>query len=273
MIPLGPGPVPRTSSELDERLAAGLGRMLTAAHARLVTVESRVGADAAVEHVRIDVTGVDASAARDIDPGAVTSSVAAIVGALSVVGSPAVVRGLPVQLTAEAQNVPVTWNESADGPLWLSVEDSADAARPASARVDASTGVEDIERLVSNELGARLGGMGLALKGLSVDVQAVGARGLDLRSDATVGKSFLSAKVTVTARATVDDALTLTISNVDLTSGNPIVSALVSRADAMLAPWNGRRIDLTRYSFAGARLRDVEVSADDRIRVHAAFGA
>ncbi|MFD3446348.1 hypothetical protein ACFDTO_17275 [Microbacteriaceae bacterium 4G12] len=233
--------------------------------------------DGSISRVAADITGVDASSAKDIEPGRIASSTPATIEALSLIGSPALLRGLPVTLAAEAEHVPVTWNTSGDGALWLAVEDvgegtgGRDAA--ASARVDITAAIADLERLVADELSARLNDMGLSLKSLSVAVAALGTRGFDLRGDATVGKSFLSAKVTVTGRAEVDDALTMTISNVDLSSGNPLVAAVVSRADSMVAPWNGRRIDLATYSFAGARLQDVHVTVDSAIHLHARFGA
>jgi hypothetical protein len=282
VIPLGPGPVPTSADELGARLGAGLGRVLAHRSGSPVAVSAVPGADGAIDSALVDVTGADASSARDIDPGPIASSVASTVSSLSVAGSPAVVRGLPITLSAEASNVPITWNTTGDGSLWLAVEEPPGAASagaeggagaPASARVDASAAIADLDRLVAQELSARLGGMGLTLKGSSVSVAAIGTRGLDIRADATVGKSFLSAKATLTARAVVDDSLTLIISDVDLTSGNPLVAAVVSRADSMLAPWNGRRIDLAEYSFAGARLQDVQLSVDNAIRIHARFGA
>ncbi|WP_108250223.1 hypothetical protein [Planctomonas deserti] len=277
MIPLGPGPVPASADELGARLGAGLGRVLAPASGSPVPVNAEPGADGSISRVAADITGIDASSAKDIEPGPIASSTRATIEALSLTGSPAVLRGLPVTIAAEAEHVPVTWNTSGDGSLWLAVEDAATGASgqdaPASARVDVTAAVADLERLVADELSARLGGMGLSLKSLSVAVAALGTRGLDLRADATVGKSFLSAKVTVTGRAQVDEALALTISNVDLSSGNPLVAAVVSRADSMIAPWNGRRIDLATYTFAGARLRDVHVSVDSAIHLHARFGA
>jgi len=275
VIPLGPGPVPASADELGARLGSGLSRVLASRSGAPVAVSAVPGADGGVESALVDVTGVDASSAQDIDPGPVASSAAATVASLRVAGSPALVRGLPVTLAAEATNVPITWNTTGDGALWLAIEEPGAGAvsAPASARVDASAAVTDLDRLVARELSARLGGMGLTLKSSSVAVGALGTRGLDIRADATVGKAFLSAKATLTARAVIDDALTLTISDVDLTSGNPLVAAVVSRADAMLAPWNGRRIDLAQYTFAGARLQDVHLSVDTAIRVEARFGA
>jgi hypothetical protein len=273
VIPLGPGPVPATADELGARLGSGLARVLVPGWGSAIPVAADPGADGSIEGVWVDVTGVDASSAHDIDPGPITASVPATVGSLTVAGSPAILRGLPVTIAAEGEHVPIAWNTAGDGSLWLAVEDAQGRGAPASARVDVSAAVADLEQLVTAELSARLGGMGLTLKSVAVAVAAIGTRGLDLRADVTVGKSFLSAKVALTARAVVDDALVLTISDVDLTSGNPLVAALVSRADAMLAPWNGRRIDLTRYSFAGVRLQDVQVSVDAAIRVRARFGA
>jgi hypothetical protein len=272
VIPLGAGPVPTSADELGARLGAGLGRVLAPASGAAVPVAAEPGADGTVDGVWVDVTGVDASGARDIEPGPIVSTAPGTVRSLTIAGSPAILRGLPVTIAAEGEHVPIAWNTAGDGSLWLAVEDASGRGAPASARVDVSAAVADLERLVADEVSARIGGMGLTLKNVAVAVAAVGTRGLDIRSDVTVGKSFLSAKVTLTARAVVDDAMVLTISDVDLTSGNPLVSALVGRADAMLAPWNGRRIDLARYSFAGARLQDVQVGVNGSIRVTGRFG-
>src|SRR3712207_5429060 len=189
MIPLGPGPVPASAEELAARLGSGLGRVLAPGSGVAVPVDADPGADGGIDGVWVDVTGVDASSARDMDPGAIASSVPATVGTLTVAGSPAILRGLPVTLAAEAAQVPIAWNTAGDGSIWLAVEDAEDRGAPASARVDLSAAIADLERLVAQELSSRLGGMGLTLKSSSVAVAALGTRGLDLRAEATVGKS------------------------------------------------------------------------------------
>jgi hypothetical protein len=76
----------------------------------------------------------------------------------------------------------------------------------------------------------------------------------------------------VTATIRIDDDLTLRISDVALTSGNPIVAALVTPVAARLTPYNGRSVALGDYSFAGARLTSLDLDAGSSIRVNAAFG-
>ena len=277
MIPLGAGPVPADTNDFTERFASGLRRIFAGGRESPLRVDGKLQPPASVQRLDVTLTGVEVSSGRSDPPAAFTSSDPGLLVALTITAAPVLVRNLPVTLAAAAENVPVSWKRAADDALWLVFEKYTQGAEPASARLDASAEVVGIERLLAAEVEARVRYAGFVLKSFSMDVRsqgvrAEGVRGLSASADVTVGKSFLSATVTVAGKATINDALILTISEVGLSSANPIVGALVGPVNAKLRPWNGRTIDLTRYTFAGAHLRSVVVTLDSAIRVNARFG-
>jgi len=272
MIPLGPGPIPLTSAELRDRLADGLRRTLAPQSAAGFPVDADLVSAQAVAFFRVDITGVDISRAHDVTPRGITQTDAATLESLTVTGLPAMVRGLPVTLTADAANVPFTWVRVGDD-LWVNPEDGGDQTLPASAHIVASVEAGQLEQFLRAEIEQRVTERGFKLKGFTMDVVAEGPRGVSVRAEATVGKSILSAKVTVTGRAVIDESMTLVLSDIELSSGNPVVSAVIGQVSSRLAPWNDRRIDLASYTFAGARLQHVAVSVDSSVRVAASFGS
>jgi hypothetical protein len=270
MIPLGSGPMPSASEELSKRLTGGVRRVLGST---AVAVEAQLRSNALIDEIGVDLTGASLSTLHGDAVGAIESATPATIARLQVVGTPVVIRQLPVTVSATAHDLPVSWKRGSDGVLWLAAEESRDGADRATASLDASVEIAAMERAVHSELERRVKNVGFTLKSLTLHVQAVGKRGLSLRADATVAKSFLSAKVTVTGRAAISDSFMLTVSEVELTSGNPIIGALVAPVNSKLHAWNGRRVDLTQYTFAGARLQSLKLTVDSSVRLQAGFGA
>lgn len=277
MIPLGPGPIPASPAELAERLRMGIQRLFRLSASAPIGVDVGVSTEALIGHINVALTGLELSEGKGVSPRHVLSSTPFTIKNVAIVGSPVKLRSLDVTLLAEGTSLPVAWAEADDGELWI-VADASDgagsssAAQPPTAHVDASADVAELERAIGTELRARVADAGFTLKSHSLDIQAVGRRELLVRAEATVGKSFLSARVNVNAQAAIDDSMRLTISRVEITSSNPLVGALLGSVNAKLGPWNGRQIDLSDYTFAGARLREVELTVDSRIRVSARFG-
>ena len=280
MIPLGRGPVPTTAAELADRLGYGVRRILQVERGD-PRVDVRMSRDH-IDRIAIDITGLSTSGPATLTPGFGAADHPSVIDVLAIDGDPVGIRGVPVTLSAEGRGLPVAFRTTTLDDTWIVADDrspSGSATRPEGASaaaptawLEASARLDTVEDALRAELDQRARAHGFTLKSLALDVRSAGRRGITLRADATVGKSFLSAKVTATATVTIDDDLVLLVSNLALTSGNPLVTAILARARGPLDEWDGRRVDLTAYSFAGARLRDVELSADDAIRFRATFG-
>ena len=83
--------------------------------------------------------------------------------------------------------------------------------------------------------------------------------------EAQVKKSLLSATVEAGMKATVDDALGVTVSDVRVSSRNPVVGALLGAARSKVERYDGRRFDLVSELPAGLRLTDVSVTVGDDV--------
>jgi hypothetical protein len=279
MIPLGHQALPTTTTELGEAIEAGVRRVLRADTAaplavHVLTLPDENAVSGVLQAVHVDLSGVEVSGARDITPRTFTSWTPLLVQNLSVTGSPALVRALPVTLRVEASGLPLKQAIAEDGETWV-IADTDEVpvdGKPAEADLVASVTVDDIEQVSRQELERIVTARGFNLKKYALAIHPTGSRGISVEVDATVGKSLLSAKVSVTATIRIDDDLTLRISDVALTSGNPIVAALVTPVAARLTPYNGRSVALGDYSFAGARLTSLDLDAGSSIRVNAAFG-
>ena len=87
---------------------------------------------------------------------------------------------------------------------------------------------------------------GVTVSQLDVDLVSRGPRVLAVAVRARVRKGLLSASAQAHATATVDDDLVLTLSDVDVSSGNPIVAAMLAGARGRVDRVAARPIDLAR---------------------------
>jgi hypothetical protein len=280
MIPLGHQALPTTTTELGQVIEGGVRRLLRLDAAdpiavHVLTLPDPHAETGTVQAVHIDLSGAEVSRARDITPRTFASWEPLLVQNVSVTGSPTIVRSLPVTLRVEANGLPLQQAVAEDGERWIIADtDEAPAGgRPAAGDLIASAAIADIETVSRAELERIVTAKGFALKKYALAIRPSGSRGVTIEADATVGKSLLSAKVTVTATVRIDDDFTLRISDVALSSGNPIVAALVTPVGARLSPYNGRSFALGEHTFAGARLTSLDLDVDSAIRVTAAFGA
>jgi hypothetical protein len=273
MIPLGEGPVPATSAELQERIAGGVQRALAASSADGILVGASMESPQVVPLVAITLVDVTADSVPSLPAAGLPSLGRAVVGEVRVEAQRLRLRGVPVDVSASAADVPMAWRTAFDG-LWLLPDQKATTATAAGAPsgdLRLSVPVAALEDAVRAEVAREVESRGFSLKSFSLGIRQTGPNALELSSVATVGKAFLKATVTVTGRARIDESLALVVDGVGIASGNPIVSAFLGPVESRLAPWNGRRIESASYSFAGARLTEAELTVDSSVhlRVHA----
>src|SRR5690606_34315294 len=276
VLPLGTAPRPTTAVELLARLRPAVLDALGPA----VEGTDAVRLDAALDgpdatHLDVDVTAarvhasgtsVPPTPARHVED--VRSREDATLRRLRVAAHPLVVEGVPVDVTAEVEGVRFRWVEGTDGTLAVeAVEPDDDAPLSGHVRVAAPRDevVDTVRRIVATELHA----IGLALTALDVEVVARGPRSVSLRADARVRKGILSASVRATATAVVDERMVLTVRDVELSSRNPVVAALLVVARGELAKVEGRRVDLAADLPPGIRVADVRVEVGETLAVAA----
>ncbi|TDE92588.1 hypothetical protein EXU48_13665 [Occultella glacieicola] len=275
MFLLGPGPVPTTSEELERRLAAGLRELMGLAANTPIQVTASLADHGSIPSVRIDLSGVQirtSGSARN-EP-TFTDREPVLLGELHVSGSPISAEGVPLTAAAQVRNLPLAWRHTTDGDLWLWPDEEAGSEVTPDGHAEASAVLADVTAALKARGAAALVRRGFTLKDLTLDVRATTPKSATLRAEATVGKSILSAKAVLTGEASFDETSRMTVRNLKLTSGNPLVAALLTVAKRYTDEWDGRTVDLAQYAFAGARVRDVSISTEAGVvRVTASAGA
>jgi hypothetical protein len=270
LLPLGRAPRPTTDADLAGRVHQAVrdevGDRLTALD-RLRVTTALDGAD--VASLAVDLSGVTARV-RTRTPGASRKAwrpddrrpaEPGTVRALRVDAHPVVVEDVPVDVTAEAAGLRFAWVETGDDRLGVAAVEP-DGAHPVTGHVRVAVPQDAVvataRRVLTDELSAR----GLALASLDVDITSAGPRSVAVRAFARVRKGFLSASVHAVLAADVDDRSVLTVRELDVSSRNPAVAALLVAARRHVDELRGKAFDLTAGLPAGVRLGDLRLDVD-----------
>lgn len=285
VLPLGSAPRPTTAADLLARLRPPLldvlGQQIEDAHrARLDAAldgpdVARLDVDLTGLHVR--VPGSDASTTDDQASREATRTVEdvrsredATLRRLRVDAHPLHVEDVPVDVTAEVEGLRFRWVEGLDGSL--SVEGvEPDERAPLTGHVRVAAPRDAVLATARRLVAAELQGIGLTLASLDVDLVPDGPRRVALQGFARVRKGILSASVRARATADVDARMVLTVRDVELSSRNPVVAALLLAARGELAKVDGRSVDLAAELPDGVRLADVRVETGETLAVSARF--
>ncbi len=273
MIPLGPGEIPVNGDELTARISAVLDRALEGGGAR-PKVSCEMTSPDRIDLISIDISQVETAGTKMQRPTGFTQLGAAEVGKLSVKGDPTLLHGAPVVLRTEGTNVPMAWTRDDHGSLWLvPARTGAGAGGDASGHVEVAAEIAQIERAAKVAIAAMAEQQGAKLKDLQLKITPAGARGLAIRADVSASKFMMTAKVALTAEATLDDNMNLRIARLNV-AGDGAAGAMVANMLAdKVRQFEGKQVDLGQFVFAGARLRDVDLQVDNRVRLTARFGA
>ena len=193
-----------------------------------------------------------------------------VLRAVSATGAPLTLFGADLTLDAQVENVPILWLEDHEGNLGFAIdEDRRESGLRGTAMIDVNQqeALEAIQRAADAAMAEVSGGY-------RVDVQQLRITQLERRSVrveaiAKVAKGILGARATAQATATIDDGLTLHVTDVKFGSRNPVILAglKIVQSKVEIDP-----IDLAKHELAGARLRDIEIVADERISMRATLG-
>lgn len=281
-VPLGAAPRPTDGADLAARIREAIADELgdrVAGLERAHVAADLDGADIASAHV--DLTGVVVR--FDGTPAAPSAGEAAeqrwrpevvrreraTARRVRLEAHRLVVVDLPVDLTAEADGLRFDWVEGADGRVGVeAVEPSAE--HPVSGHARVSVDKEGLVATVRGILAVVLLQQGVTLTDLDVDVVSRGPRAASVRVDAAIKKGvFLSARVQATASLTVDDAMVLSVRDVQLGSPNPLVGALLGTVKGRVEAATAQDIDLGAHLPEGVRLADVRLDVGQELTISA----
>ncbi|MFE5309002.1 hypothetical protein [Isoptericola sp. NPDC056578] len=276
-LPLGPAPRPTTGDDLADRLRALATRAAGAGVAgldRARVTATLEGADVAT--LEADLTGVAFGAQQKApgvgwQPGTITAREDGTVRRLRVDAHPLTAVDLPVDVTAEAEGLRFTWVEGADGQVGFEPVEPDDA-HPVTGHARVAVSRAGLVATVHGLLAVSLQSQGITLSDLDVQLDSHGPRAAGLRIEAKIRKGFLSAGVSATASASVDAAMVLTVGDVRISSGNPLVAAMLGAVRGRVEAAANRRIDLAAALPPGVRLADVRLDVGEELVLTARLG-
>ncbi|MFI2104859.1 hypothetical protein ACH436_16285 [Isoptericola sp. NPDC019693] len=276
-LPLGPAPRPATGEDLASRLRA----LATRAAGPGVTGLDRAGLavvldGADVTALEADLTGVAFGAQHKSpgvawQPGAITAREEGTVRRLRMEAHPLTAVDLPVDVTAEAEGLRFAWVEGADGQVGFEPVEPDDA-HPVTGHARVAVSRAGLVATVHGLLAVSLQSQGITLSDLDVHLDSHGPRAAGLRIEAKIRKGFLSAGVSATASASVDAAMVLTVGDVRISSGNPLVAAMLGAVRGRVEAAANRRVDLAAALPPGIRLADVRLDVGEELVLSARLG-
>jgi hypothetical protein len=294
LIPLGPAPRPADGADLAARIRAALADELGGRAAGLDRASVTAVLDGAdVASADIDLSGVvlrldEAKALGGPADGHAPGTAAGAAGDSAKRWTPDVVRrepgtlrrvrvdahplvavDLPVDITAELDGLRFDWVEGSDGRVGVQPVEPT-GAHPVSGHVRIAAEKVGLVATARGLLAVVLQQQGVTLTGLDVDLVSQGPRAAILRVDAGVRKGvFLSARVQATASVSIDANMVLAVRDVQLTSGNPLVAALLGTVKGRVEAATSRDIDLAEQLPDGVRLADVRLDVGKHLVVSA----
>jgi len=264
-VPFGSAPRPTSDADLVARVRELISTYAPPGARGLDQVDVTASLDGAdIAALAVDLSGVavgvDGSEPVRLASVEVTHRDPAVLRRLEVVAHPVSVEGVPVQVDVAASGVPFAWATSATDQLFIEVQPPSESD-PVVGTARISAPRREIVAAARTVLGAELAKRGFTLTALDLQLENLGPRALSVRAEAKVKRSVVRAAVEVTAEARIDDALVLSIRDADISSSNPIVSALVAPFRPRIAAMAARRIDLAALLPAGVSVTDVSLVA------------
>lgn len=276
LLPLGPAPRPTTGDDLAARIRTlalqGAGPGVSGLDQALIKADV-AGPD--VVDLELDLSGV-AFDGQQQAPGvawspAVVAREAGTVRRLRFDAHPLRAVDLPVNVTAEATGLRFAWVEGADGQVGVETVEPDDA-HPVNGHGRVAVSRAGLVATVHGLLAVSLQSQGVTLSDLDVKLDSHGPRAAGVRVEAKIRKGFLSASVHATASASVDDAMVLTVGDVRISSGNPLVAAMLAAVRGRVESAAHRRVDLAAALPPGVRLTDVRLDVGEELVLTARIG-
>lgn len=269
-IKLGLGTRPTDSAALESALRMQLLHGGVTNPANLQLTATLDGDDIAL--VNVDASGVvvrspSGQQGPDTLEG-VAASTPGVLREVHVTAAPIQIDTLPVTVQIDAANVPFTWVES--GSAW-GIEGSNDqtAGTAGSARiaVEQARLTEAIGPLTDDLTRA----MGVAVRDVQVSMTSNHPRHVRIDASANVKKGIIGAPVRAVADVDLEGAV-LTVRELDVSSTNPLASALIGAFSGKVQEFVGQRVDLNEYLPLGLKLQDAQIDVGPEIVLTASVG-
>jgi hypothetical protein len=263
MFPLYTKTLPRSAAELAQRLNASLARLFTG---RSEPVSVRGDAYPEIAELRVSLDG---ATLRNVPPPKLrdSSKPALTVDNLRLQGSEVNVGPVSLDLEVAAESVRLDEARDADDEIVLVL------AGAKNGHVEISARKEALEEAIGQIARQEAGKQGVTIESVNLMVQSRGSRRMDAQVQLKARKLFFNAVIQIAASLDLDDDLTATVSGVRCTGEGAIGALACGFLSPHLQKVDGRTISLLALPLGDVRLRDVTLSANERLTVRAEFGS
>lgn len=278
IVILGAAPRPTTDADLSSRLLTAVRDALPqGSNADALTVVATTDGDD-IATLDVALTGVNIPNLTQDDvkdllgSGELASSQPMVIRAATLRGEPLLVAGAKVAVSGQLSNLPGSWVETSDGRVGIQLTEPTDSGSPVTGSGAAEITKADLVTAATTVGQTMAAGLGVALSDLTIDLRQVSARQVQVNAGARVKKGFIGASAEVGATASIDQDMVVNISNLVVSSKNPVINTLLGVVRGKLDRFNNRTIAINQLLPAGVRLSALEFDVADSIKVKGTIG-
>lgn len=265
MFPLQRPDLPTSADELASAIMRSL-RSFTEQPRDFVTIQ---GTDyPAITDLRVNLSGARIASIPPRPPAAdATGKRAFAVQNLYVGGDDIDVLGAPTDLTLEATGVELHEARDGSGNVVLLLN-SAQSGELRFAMAKAA-----LEKLIQTFGKREAAKHGVTLESVNIKWTSRGTRGVDANVTVQARKFFLSATVNVSGSLDIGDDLSGKLSALRCNGDGALAGIACSALTPQLQKFNGREFSLRALPIGELAVRDLQITASDRLEIRATFGS
>jgi hypothetical protein len=172
-----------------------------------------------------------------------------------------------VDLALSAQDVELGQGKDSNEHVVLTLE------RASNGTIEISTAQTDLEALIAGFARDQAGKQGITIDGVQLTLRQKNPYSVAAEVRLRARKLFLSASIQVTGQLDLDDELNLKISALACTGDGGISTMACGILKPYLQKLDGREFPLMSLPLGEIRLRDIQLTVGEKLRVTAEFGS
>jgi hypothetical protein len=145
--------------------------------------------------------------------------------------------------------------------------------KAADGNIEVSASPSDIEALIAEVARAEAGKHGVSIDNVHLALRSNSPRSLAAEVRLRAKKLFLSTTLRITGQVDLDEKLNANVSGLNCTGDGAIASLACGVLKPHLEKINGRQFPLMSLPLGEVRLRDVRITAGNKLSVNAEFGS
>jgi hypothetical protein len=265
MFPLNIDTLPATAAELERLLNESLRQLFNLARD---PVEVHTNSYPQLDSLNISLDGAEVRERPPAIPSLKSEPVPALtVESFRVAGAAMKVGPAAVDFAFDARGLQLHHATDRQGHILLLLHSAVDG------RLSVSATVSDLDALIADVAKSEASKHGVNIDSVELSLRSQSPRSLAAEIRLRAKKLFMSAALRITGQLDLDEKLTAKISGLDCTGEGAIASVACGVLKPHLQKIDGREFPLMSLPLGEVRLRDVRITAGDKLSVTAEFGS